>query len=118
MRSVVCILFLTILSGCEYERSFMNLNSDSGVPFLGLQMSVDARDFGGNPSDDKASVTTVAMSTNRPPIPIQTESARAQSPQWINIPSSPPNAEHIKQLSAVPADDDPIAEIERRLSAF
>ncbi len=118
MRSIVCILFLTILSGCEYERSFMNLNSDSGVPFLGLQMSVDARDFGGKPSDDEDFVTTVAMSTDRPRIPIQTESARAQSPQWVSIPSSPPNAVHTQQHSAVPADEDLIVEIERRLSAF
>jgi hypothetical protein len=116
MRSIVCILFLTILSGCKYERSFMNLNSDSGVPFLGLQMSVDARDSSRKSSDH--SVITVAMSADRAQIPIQAESARAQSPQWVSIPASPSNAGHTQQVRTVSADEDPIAEIERRLSAF
>ena len=116
MRSIVCILFLTILSGCEYERSFMNLNSDSGVPFLGLQMSVDARNF--NPSPSDGSMTTVAMSADRPQIPMQAESARAQSPQWVSIPASPSNVSSAQNSHTVPADEDPIAEIERRLSAF
>jgi len=118
MRSVVCILFLTILSGCEYERSFLNLNSDSGVPFLGLQMSVDARDFGGKASDEEDSVRMVSVSTSRPQIPVQAASARAQSPQWVSIPASLSNTGQPQQFRTETRDEDPIAEIERRLSAF
>ena len=44
LRGVSYFLLLTVLSGCQYERSTMNINSDSGIPFLGLQLSVDARD--------------------------------------------------------------------------
>ena len=44
LRGVSCFVLLTVLSGCQYERSTMNINSDSGIPFLGLQLSVDARD--------------------------------------------------------------------------
>lgn len=35
-------LFFVIASGCQRERSFMQLDSDSGVPFFGLQWSVDS----------------------------------------------------------------------------
>ena len=40
----VCFLFL--LSGCKYDGSFMQMNSDSGSPFFGLQLAVkqDSRD--------------------------------------------------------------------------
>jgi hypothetical protein len=44
LRAVSCFVLLTVLPGCQYERSTMNVNSDSGIPFLGLQLSVDARD--------------------------------------------------------------------------
>ena len=44
LRGVSCFVLLAVLSGCQYERSTMNINSDSGIPFLGLQLSVDARD--------------------------------------------------------------------------
>jgi len=118
MRSIVCILFLTILSGCEYERSFMNLNSDSGVPFMGLQLSVDARDFSRQPAPDNESLTTVAMTTHHPEIPSHPESTRAQSPQWLSIPAGPSNAIQTGNSRTIPANEDPMAEIERRLSAF
>jgi hypothetical protein len=32
------------LAGCQYDRSFMRMDSNSGIPFLGLQLSVDASD--------------------------------------------------------------------------
>ena len=39
------ILFLTLfLTGCQHARSFLNMNSNSSSPFLGLELSVDARD--------------------------------------------------------------------------
>lgn len=30
------------LSGCKYDRSFMNMDSNSGSPFFGLQLAVDS----------------------------------------------------------------------------
>jgi hypothetical protein len=48
MKTVLSILLTAglsaVLTGCQYDRSFLQLNSDSGVPFLGLQLSVDASD--------------------------------------------------------------------------
>ena len=44
LRGASCFVLLTVLSGCQYERSMMNINSDSGIPFLGLQLSVDTHD--------------------------------------------------------------------------
>ncbi len=35
-------LMLLCLSGCKYERSFMNMDSNSGSPFFGLQLAVDS----------------------------------------------------------------------------
>ena len=32
--------FLVLLSGCKYDGSFMQMNSDSGSPFFGLQLAV------------------------------------------------------------------------------
>lgn len=36
------LLFATVLSGCSYDRSFMQLDSNSGVPFFGFQWAVDS----------------------------------------------------------------------------
>ena len=33
---------LLSLSGCKYDRSFMNMDSNSGSPFFGLQLAVDS----------------------------------------------------------------------------
>lgn len=35
-------LILLSLTGCKYDRSFMNLDSNSGSPFFGLQLAVDS----------------------------------------------------------------------------
>lgn len=35
-------LMLLSLSGCKYDRSFMNMDSNSGSPFFGLQLAVDS----------------------------------------------------------------------------
>ncbi len=32
---------LLSLAGCKYDRSFMNMDSNSGSPFFGLQLAVD-----------------------------------------------------------------------------
>lgn len=38
---VVCVMSFS-LSGCAYDRSFMQMDSNSGVPFFGLQWAVDS----------------------------------------------------------------------------
>lgn len=40
--SVILGLMLLSLSGCKYDRSFMNMDSNSGSPFFGLQLAVDS----------------------------------------------------------------------------
>ena len=35
-------LVLLSLTGCKYDRSFMNMDSNSGSPFFGLQLAVDS----------------------------------------------------------------------------
>lgn len=42
MRILLCCLFTAVLSGCQHGQSMFQMNSDSGAPFLGLQLSVDA----------------------------------------------------------------------------
>ena len=43
-RFVVFALLAALFTGCEYDRSFLQMSSDSGSPFMGLQLRVDARD--------------------------------------------------------------------------
>ncbi|MEZ6132078.1 MAG: hypothetical protein R3C59_25745 [Planctomycetaceae bacterium] len=47
-------LLLTLLTGCQQARSYLHMNSDSPSPFLGLELSVDARDAqrGRTPQND------------------------------------------------------------------
>ena len=44
LPQIAAIVGLTLLSltGCKYDRSFMNLDSNSGSPFFGLQLAVDS----------------------------------------------------------------------------
>ncbi len=41
-QSIAQILLIPLLSGCQYDRSFMHMDSNSGVPFFGLQLAVDS----------------------------------------------------------------------------
>lgn len=40
--AVTAGLMLLSLAGCKYDRSFMNIDSNSGSPFFGLQLAVDS----------------------------------------------------------------------------
>jgi hypothetical protein len=42
LRIVLPLAVLSLLSGCKYDGSFMHLDSNSGVPFFGLQLAVDS----------------------------------------------------------------------------
>ena len=46
--SLLTVLFM----GCEYDRSFLQMSSDSGSPFMGLQLRVDARDSSANKHEE------------------------------------------------------------------
>jgi hypothetical protein len=39
---IVISLACLTLTGCAYDRSFMQMDSNSGVPFFGLQWAVDS----------------------------------------------------------------------------
>ena len=41
---VLVVFACTCASGCQHARSFLQMDSNSSVPFLGLQLSVDAGD--------------------------------------------------------------------------
>lgn len=36
------LLLATVISGCSYDRSFMQMDSNSGLPFFGFQWAVDS----------------------------------------------------------------------------
>lgn len=40
--SMGLLLCATLLSGCSYDRSFMQMDSNSGLPFFGFQWAVDS----------------------------------------------------------------------------
>jgi len=78
MRICAFLICVTVLTGCQYERSFMNIDSNSGIPFLGLQLSVDAREFG---------ETSVRQGLNTSTAGDQEFIALAQSPDSSELPT-------------------------------
>jgi hypothetical protein len=82
------ILLLTIsasaLAGCQYDRSFMQMDSKSGAPFLGLQWSVDSGSRPNNSQQHESeSVSPLALDlpegTIAGPAKFQTVSAHSTS---------------------------------------
>lgn len=53
-------LVLCCCSGCKYDRSFLHMDSNTGSPFLGLQLSVDAAQGKRGPHQHESSLTQVA----------------------------------------------------------
>ena len=41
MKQVFAIGIILVLSGCQQTRSFLHMDSNSPVPFMGLELSVD-----------------------------------------------------------------------------
>ena len=63
---IVCLVCLP-LCGCAYDRSFMQMDSNSGVPFFGLQWAVDS---GSRPSSQNdSSVLKLTAPESRLSIP-------------------------------------------------
>ncbi len=44
MRRLNILFLMLLLTGCQHARSFLNMNSNSSSPFVGLELSVDAGD--------------------------------------------------------------------------
>ena len=42
LESTILFLLIPLLAGCKYNRSFMQMDSNSGSPFFGLQFAVDS----------------------------------------------------------------------------
>lgn len=121
MRLLACCLLTLLLTGCQYENSFLNLNSDSGVPFLGLQMSVDARDAQQSESKDTIQlVSTHPKETLDDDVVVthKTET-RAQSPEWPAVPATPtPPVSFPNPLADIESNENPLTVVGRRLAAF
>ena len=121
MRLLSSFVLLTLLSGCQYDRSFLNMNSDSGVPFLGLQMSVDASDAQQKNRSADASVQQAAGSEHESSFRLTSETMRAQSPEWASSAPSTASTTPVNFLSPildVSEDEDPLTTVGRRLTAF
>lgn len=118
MRLPVCLFLLTLLCGCQYDRSFMNINSDSGVPFFGLQMSVDASGAQ-KASTVEAPIQLVSSTVEKPTLVTESETTRAQSPDWDFLSASPKTpVEFPNPLADVATDEHPLTTVGRRLAAF
>jgi len=93
------------------------MNSDSGSPFLGLQLSVDAGDV--QHDSAKKTIQLVSSESTESVSTIETETTRAQSPGGVAVPAALsisggfPNA----QLT-VEVTEHPLTTVGRRLAAF
>jgi len=121
MRLLCSFLLVTLLTGCQYHRSFLNMNSDSGVPFLGLQMSVDASDAQQDDASADASVQLVSSNDQESSLLLTSEMMRAQSPEWASSAPSTASttpANFLSPILDVSEDEDPLTAVGRRLTAF
>jgi len=80
IRLIPAVAVLLMVTGCEYDRSFLRMNSDSGVPFLGLQLLVDS-DASRHAENDPAIPNDLRKLTSR--------SARAETSSDIILTSAP-----------------------------
>lgn len=81
------------LTGCSYDRAFMNMDSNSGSPFFGFQWAVDS---GSRPSDKTTESLrdNPAAGRNRyPAIPNHSEST-SDSPSTILLTGSAGSVRH------------------------
>ncbi len=72
---------LLSLTGCKYDRSFMNMDSNSGSPFFGLQLAVDSGSRAPMNSRSAADVDRPTSPFQRyPAIPEHSKSAVGSQP--------------------------------------
>jgi hypothetical protein len=121
MRLLSSLVLFILLTGCQYDRSFLNMNSDNGVPFLGLQMSVDASESSQKNKAEDVPVHWAAGSEDESSFLLASEIMRAQSPEWASSASSTASMTPENFLSPildVSEDADPLTTVGRRLTAF
>ena len=119
MRLIASFLLMTLLTGCQYDRSFLNMNSDSGIPFLGLQMAVDASDS--RKDSAREPIKLVSNEPSESVLTLKAKTTRAQSPKWtsVSVPAalSTPGA-FPNPMSTIEVDEHPLTAVGRRLAAF
>jgi hypothetical protein len=70
MGRLLILVFLLLPTGCQRARSFLQMDSNSRSPFLGLSLSVDARDTqtplpdGREPADLATTASTSSSETS------------------------------------------------------
>lgn len=82
-------LILFTFAGCERTRSFMQMDSNSGSPFMGLQLSVDAKQRVGNDLIVAADSMATDSSTRSPlSVPFKSVSGRNAKLDFVETASS------------------------------
>ena len=113
------VLLVPLITGCQYDRSFLNMNSDSGAPFFGLQLSVDASDVQQHSPEDRIRLVSGESAESVPTM--KTETTRAQSPAWESVAVPVLFSESTTfpdpQLT-VAVTEHPFTTVGRRLAAF
>ncbi|MCH2203450.1 MAG: hypothetical protein MK102_15900 [Fuerstiella sp.] len=121
MRYFVSFLLVALVSGCQYQRSFLNMNSDSGAPFLGMQLSVDARDINKEPVTGQEAIRLVSADTTVSVSTLKTDTARAQSPE--RVPADSEKSRFMPgvfptPLATIEASENPLTAAGRQLASF
>ena len=83
-NTFLAIIILFAFAGCERTRSFMQMDSNSGSPFMGLQLSVDAK----QPAEDNVvavhdSADGAVMQKNRSDVNFRTASTRNSKANFV-----------------------------------
>jgi len=121
MRYFVSFLLVALVSGCQYQRSFLNMNSDSGAPFLGMQLSVDASDTNKEPVSGQEAIQLVSAETMASVSTLKTETARAQSPDRASSDSAKvlftPGV-FPTPLATIETNENPLTAAGRQLASF
>ena len=119
MRFATCCVLVFVLTGCQYDRSFLNMNSNNGSPFLGLQLSVDAGETQTGSAEEP--IQLVCSQPADSVLTLRTETARAQSSKWLttSVPATSSRTGVFPNLlGMVEADENPLNAIGHRLAAF
>ncbi|MEZ6059588.1 MAG: hypothetical protein R3C19_04430 [Planctomycetaceae bacterium] len=124
---IISISFIALFAGCEYDRAFMQMDSNSGSPFLGWQLRVDASDRRRNTVSDSDRIrladSAAPEATSRGPIYLATSGGR----QTVRLVPTALATEFTSSVQyslpehAATGQPDQSAEVEsifRRMSAF
>ncbi len=100
IRLTLALLLLTF-AGCQQARSFLHMNSDSPTPFMGFELSVDARDA---KQDNVVSLRNVGRDKNSGGTPITTARAETKPRKFtlplLDLTSNPGEAAEVEDILA------------------